>query len=206
MQKIGEGSIAEGVERDGKQRGFAYTKTHRDPPLFSLTECATLLRSYKERAPMLAPNTIIAERYEVIQLLGQGGMGAVYEVLRRLQCHVALKQMLVQGDTFTRQFMREAQILARLHHPALPVVSDFFTTQGAQFLVMEYIAGPTFTEALTQRGIPFPVAEVLGWADELLDALGYLHQQTPPIIHRQLSAVPLAAFLDRHERWPSTNQ
>ena len=130
---------------------------------------------------MLAPNTIIAERYEVIQLLGQGGMGAVYEVLRRLQCHVALKQMLVQGDTFTRQFVREAQILARLHHPALPVVSDFFTTQGAQFLVMEYIAGPTFAEALTQRGIPFPVAEVLGWADELLDALGYLHQQPHPL-------------------------
>ena len=136
---------------------------------------------------MLAPGTVIHERYTIIRLLGQGGMGAVYEVVdHRLQRHAALKQMIAEGDPLARQFVREAQILARLRHPSLPLVSDFFATQNAQFLVMDYIPGATLAEALAERRTPFGVHEVLVWADQLLDTLAYLHQHTPPIIHRDI--------------------
>src|SRR5205823_339125 len=75
---------------------------------------------------------------------------------------------------------------ARLHHQALPRVSDHFSESEGQFLVMQYIPGEDLFEMQSQRNAPFPQPDVLLWADQLCDALDYLHTQDPQIIHRDI--------------------
>ena len=136
---------------------------------------------------MLARDTLLQNRYRVVRLLAEGGMGAVYEATdERLGNIVALKKTRFSDDTMRRAFEREARLLARLRHAALPVVSDHFTEDDGQFLVMQFIPGDDLEEMLSKRGTPFSVDEVLRWADQLLDALDYLHTQQPPIIHRDI--------------------
>jgi serine/threonine protein kinase len=136
---------------------------------------------------MLTPETILQSRYRIIRQLGQGGMGAVYEALdQRLDTTVALKETLFTDERLRRQFEREARLLARLHHPALPRVSDHFSEGDGQFLIMQYIPGDDLSEMLARRQGPFPASQVLSWADQLLDALDYLHTQEPQIIHRDI--------------------
>src|SRR2546423_12901420 len=136
---------------------------------------------------MLAPETLLQGRYRIIRQLGQGGMGAVYEAVdERLDTTVALKETLFTDEKLRKQFEREARLLARMHHPALPRVSDHFNESDGQFLVMQYIAGEDLAAMLTQRNGPFPQEEVLRWADQLCDALDYLHTQDPQIIHRDI--------------------
>src|ERR1041385_91622 len=114
-------------------------------------------------------------------------MGAVYEAIdQRLDTTIALKETLFTDERLRKQFEREARLLARLHHPALPRVSDHFTEGEGQFLVMQYIAGEDLAEMLQTRKAAFPPAEVVRWADQLCDALDYLHTQQPPIIHRDI--------------------
>ena len=136
---------------------------------------------------MLTPETILQGRYRIVRQLGQGGMGAVYEAVdQRLDTTVALKETLFTDERLRRQFEREARLLARLHHPALPRVSDHFSEGEGQFLVMQYIPGDDLSEMVTRRQGPFPASQVLSWADQLLDALDYLHTQEPQIIHRDI--------------------
>lgn len=136
---------------------------------------------------MLQPDTLLNGRYRIVRLIGQGGMGAVYEATdERLRSRVALKQTTVVGEQFSKAFEREAQLLAGLRHAALPRVIDHFVEPAGQFLVMEFIPGQDLAGTLHERAAPFPVAEVLRWAEQLLDALDYLHTQTPPIIHRDI--------------------
>jgi eukaryotic-like serine/threonine-protein kinase len=136
---------------------------------------------------MLAPETILQGRYRIVRELGQGGMGAVYEAVdRRLDKTVALKETLFTEERLRKQFEREARLLAGLHHPALPAVSDHFAEGDGEFLVMQYIAGDDLSAMLAQRQGPFPPNQALAWADQLLDALDYLHTQDPQIIHRDI--------------------
>src|SRR5947199_3883824 len=136
---------------------------------------------------MLSSGTILQARYRIIRQLGQGGMGAVYEAVdERLDTTVALKETLFSDEKLRKQFEREARLLARLHHPALPRVSDHFNEGDGQFLVMQYIAGQDLAEMQAHRNAPFPQDEVLRWADQLCDALDYLHTQDPRIIHRDI--------------------
>jgi serine/threonine protein kinase len=136
---------------------------------------------------MLSPETVLQARYRVVRQLGQGGMGAVYEAIdQRLDTTVALKETLFADERLRKQFEREARLLARLHHPALPRVSDHFSEGDGQFLVMQFIPGDDLSEMMTRKRGPFPPDQVLSWADQLLDALDYLHEQEPQIIHRDI--------------------
>src|ERR671927_24145 len=136
---------------------------------------------------MLTPETILQGRYRIVRQLGQGGMGAVYEAIdQRLDTTVALKETLFSDERLRKQFEREARLLARMHHPALPRVSDHFNEGEGQFLVMQYVAGEDLSEMLAARNAPFPESEVARWADQLCDALDYLHTQDPQIIHRDI--------------------
>src|SRR5438128_9996983 len=136
---------------------------------------------------MLAPETVLQGRYRVVRLLGQGGMGAVYEAVdERLDTTVALKETLFAEEKLRKQFEREARLLARLHHPALPRVSDHFAERDGEFLVMQYIAGDDLSAMSAQRRGPLPPDQVFAWADQLLDALDYLHTQDPQIVHRDI--------------------
>lgn len=136
---------------------------------------------------MLAPETVLQNRYRIIRLLGQGGMGAVYEAMdERLDANVALKETLFADERLRKQFEREARLLARMHHPALPRVSDHFAEGDGQFLVMQFIPGDDLSQMMARKQGPFPPDQVLTWGDQLLDALDYLHTQDPQIIHRDI--------------------
>ena len=136
---------------------------------------------------MLTPETILQGRYRIVRQLGQGGMGAVYEAIdQRLDTTVALKETLFADERLRKQFEREARLLARLHHPALPRVSDHFSEADGQFLVMQYIPGDDLSEMMARKRGPFPANQVFTWADQLLDALDYLHTQDPQIVHRDI--------------------
>src|SRR5689334_5530594 len=136
---------------------------------------------------MLTPETVLQGRYRIVRQLGQGGMGAVYEAIdQRLDTTVALKETLFSEERLRKQFEREARLLARLHHPALPRVSDHFSEGDGQFLVMQYIPGDDLSEMMNRKRGPFPANQVLTWADQLLDALDYLHTQDPQIVHRDI--------------------
>src|ERR1044071_452895 len=136
---------------------------------------------------MIAPNTLLQNRYLVLNQIGQGGMGAVYIATdQRFGSTVALKETFFTEAGLRKAFEREARLLNHLRHPALPRVSDHFVEDEGQFLVMEYIAGDDLAEKLKERGGAFTLSEVLNWADQLLDALDYLHTQEPPVIHRDI--------------------
>lgn len=136
---------------------------------------------------MLTEGTILQGRYRIVRQLGQGGMGAVYEAVdERLDTTVALKETFFADEKLRKQFEREARLLARMHHPALPRVSDHFNEGEGQFLVMQYIAGQDLFEMLAARNTPFPEDQVARWGDQLCDALDYLHTQDPQIIHRDI--------------------
>ncbi len=140
------------------------------------------------------PGAILQNRYLILRHLGAGGMGSVYEAraqnLRGKS--VALKRINFENTDpeyharLIQMFEREADLLIRLKHPALPTVYDFFSEGADYFLVMEYIAGDDLAVLLQRVGSPFALDKVLPWADQLLGILEYLHEQKPPILHRDI--------------------
>src|SRR2546423_1835479 len=135
---------------------------------------------------MPAPDTVLQGRYRIVRQLGKGGMGAVYEAVdERLSRTVALKETLVETDELRRAFEREARLLANLRHPALPKVLDHFSEEEGLFLVMEFVPGDDLG-AMLEYGHTFSPVEVLRWADQLLNALEYLHTLDPPVLHRDI--------------------
>ncbi len=137
---------------------------------------------------MIETGTFLQQRYRIDRQIGQGGMGAVYIAKdERFDSTVAIKETLCFSDeNFRNAIEREARLLNSLKHSALPRVSDHFEEQNGQFLVMEYIPGEDVAAMLESSGKPFPVEQVLKWADQLLDALDYLHNQVMPVIHRDI--------------------
>jgi serine/threonine protein kinase len=141
----------------------------------------------KDLPSLLPSGCVLQSRYRIVRKLGSGGMGAVYEAVdERLDTTVALKETFSIDSRLRRQFEQEARLLARLHHPALPRVSDYFTEGDRAFLVMQFIAGADLAEIIATQPGPFPRNQVIAWADQLLDALVYLHTRDRQIIHRDI--------------------
>lgn len=149
-------------------------------------------------SPPLANGETLRERYIVREQIGQGGTGNIYLAEdTRLQGRLcALKEVehnqALPTDVLAQareQFFREASVLARLDHPNLPKVSDFFSVDTRDYLVMDYVPGKDLRQMMqdARRTHSFlPEEEVLGWATQIADALHYLHHQDPPIIHRDI--------------------
>lgn len=141
---------------------------------------------------------VLRNRYKIKNIIGQGGMGSVYlaEDLRLEGRLCAIKEVehdrTLPVDLLKQareQFQREATVLARLDHPNLPKVSDFFSNSGREYLVMDFVPGKdlrTLMVEARQRKEFLVEREVLGWASQLADALTYLHSQSPPILHRDI--------------------
>jgi len=137
--------------------------------------------------PPLLADMVVQGRYRIVRKLGRGGMGAVYEAVdQRLGITVALKETLSTEPSMRKQFEHEARLLASLQHPALPRVTDHFVEGNRAFLVMQFIAGTDLARIIAQQPGPFPRDQVIAWADQLLDALIYLHSHDRQVIHRDI--------------------
>jgi serine/threonine-protein kinase len=155
----------------------------------------------------LEPGILLRDRYEILSLIGQGGMGAVYKAAdRRLPGRTcAIKETWpppgVNAEALAQardQFLREASTLARLDHPNLPKVSDYFAQDqpgnsgndtSRDYLVMDYVPGQDLHQVVQharREGQFLDEREVLRWMDQLCDALKYLHSQDPPVLHRDV--------------------
>lgn len=91
----------------------------------------------------------------------------------------------LSGGPNTDRFLREALLLARLRHPAIPLLYDYFLENGCWYLVMEYVPGSTLS-AYVREHAPLPPLEAINYALQICDVLDYLHRQTPPVVFRDL--------------------
>jgi predicted Ser/Thr protein kinase len=123
---------------------------------------------------------------EILDLLGQGGMGAVYKARQRgLDRLVALKILppeVNQDETFAERFIREARALARLSHPNIVAVYDFGQSGRNYYLVMEYVDGVNLRQSLQSGGLK--PAEALAIVPQICDALQFAHDEG--IVHRDI--------------------
>ena len=137
---------------------------------------------------MIQTGTVLNGRYEIVRLIAEGGMGAVYE--GRDQKFgggpVAIKRCLMTGESMQRAFTREAELLANLSHPGVAKARDLFAEADGQYLVMEFIPGRDLEQVLEERGGPISTEIALEWMDQVLDALSYMHGRRPPVIHRDI--------------------
>jgi serine/threonine protein kinase len=141
---------------------------------------------------------VLRGRYQVRERIGQGGMGSIYlaEDLRLSGRLCALKEVLYDRnlpdkvlEQAREQFFREATVLARLDHPNLPKVSDFFSSGQRDYLVMDYVPGNDLRSMMLdarRHNIFLKEKDVLNWANQLADALSFLHKQEPSIVHRDI--------------------
>ena len=146
----------------------------------------------------LKSGEILRGRYRIKRIIGQGGMGSIYLAddvrLEGRQC--ALKE--VEHDKTLPpelareardQFLREATVLARLDHPNLPKVSDFFSISNRDYLVMDYVPGKDLRALISeahQENRFLAETNILNWSGQLANAISYLHSQNPPILHRDI--------------------
>jgi serine/threonine protein kinase len=141
-------------------------------------------------------NRLLKKQYEIVGILGKGGMGSVYKVADRAHEGKVLAVKELRPDKVHGagardalvQFQTEARILARLTHPNLPKVYDYFSQQGASYLVMEYIRGRTLEQMLdSHRRKPVDEQLALSWALQICRAMHFLSVQKPrPIVFRDM--------------------
>jgi hypothetical protein len=147
----------------------------------------------------LQVDTILNNRYLILEVIAQGGMGAIYRSQdQSLNVQVAIKENLFISDDSSRQFHREATILAGLRHPNLPRVIDHFVIpdQG-QYLAMDYIEGEDIRERINRFGV-LDEREVILIGAAICDAISYLHLRIPPIIHRDIKPGNIKITPDGH--------
>ena len=144
------------------------------------------------------PGETLRGRYKIREEIGQGGMGNIYLAddlrlegricaLKEVEYDRALPKHILQEAR--DQFMREATVLARLDHHNLPKVSDFFSIEHRDYLVMDYVPGKDLRTLMLEarKNKQFLSEEmVLNWANQISDALIYMHSQEPPIVHRDI--------------------
>jgi serine/threonine protein kinase len=156
---------------------------------------------------MPAINELLQQgRYRIIQPLGQNGIGAVYEAYDNVrETNVLFKEISVnlrkvttptQQEALKRRFADEAKILTGIRHESLLPVYDYFSEIDRHYLVMEMTDGNNLSELIEKSEKPLALSDVAAWAEQLLDALHYLHTQTPPVIHRDIKPQNLKLTAD----------
>ncbi|HUF38063.1 MAG TPA: serine/threonine-protein kinase [Anaerolineales bacterium] len=157
----------------------------------------------------LDSGVVLNGRYQVQDIVGLGGMGAVYRArdlhFPKLVKLAAVKEMVNQTRdpgiqrTIIQNFEREANILATLSHPAIPRILDYFSQGDRSYLVMEFINGKNLEEIVTEQNGPISPELAVSWGIELCDVLQFLHSYQPePIIFRDMK--PQNVMLNQHNR------
>jgi serine/threonine protein kinase len=134
-------------------------------------------------------------RYEIISSIKKGGMSKVYLAKDcNLNSLCAVKELFIhilfsgdEKDHIVKRFKEEAEYLAKLRHPSLPVVTDYFEENSYYYIIMEYIIGNDLESMLKEKGNPgLTEIDVLKWSLSIGDVLKYLHSQNPPIVYSDL--------------------
>lgn len=134
------------------------------------------------------------DAYTILNLIGRGGMGAVYRVRRASDGSIwALKEMRPAGEVTAEElaearqlFLQEAELLRSLSFPNLPVVIDLFEYEGRPTMIMEFVPGKTLEAMIREANAPMLEQQVIGYGIQLCRVLHYLHTRQPPIIYRDL--------------------
>src|SRR5271169_1586370 len=116
--------------------------------------------------------------YEILGVLGAGGMGKVYKVRNvisdRVEAMKILLPNLASQKELADRFQREIKVLAALDHPNIAALRTALTLDNQLVMIMEYVEGTTLTQRMQQG--PVPVADAVNYISQVLDALGYAHQ------------------------------
>lgn len=139
---------------------------------------------------MLEIGTVIDKKYKILNKIGQGGMSVVYLAMNeRANKQWAIKEIrkdaAAASEINMASIRTETEMLKNLSHPNLPSIIDIIDYEDSILIVMDYIEGNTLKKAVDEFG-PLNQEDVIQWAKQLCDVLGYLHSQNPPIIYRDL--------------------
>jgi serine/threonine protein kinase len=152
------------------------------------------------RSPVLERGYLIKGRYRVGELLGSGGMGAVYEVehvaTRRPLAMKVLKADIARRPEMVRRFVAEARTAAAVPHPAIVQIVDLDQDGELHYIVMERLVGEELAARIRRQG-PLPIPFVIRLGTTLADAMSAAHRHDPQVIHRDLK--PENVFLARTE-------
>src|SRR5258706_9047575 len=137
----------------------------------------------------LGPGTVLDGKYEILNVIGAGGMGEVFKAghlhLNALRCIKIMKASLLADEGYRARFLREARLATQIHHPNIAVVHDFFLGDGGSYLVTEYIDGSTVRQWGAAYGA-FPIAVAADVATQVLAGLDHIHRRG--LLHRDISA------------------
>ncbi len=139
---------------------------------------------------MLQIGSIIDGKYKILNKIGQGGMSVVYLAMNeRANKQWAIKEVRKDGvqnfEVVKQGLIAETDLLKKLNHPNLPSIIDVIDGDGTFLIVMDYIEGKSLNSILQEQGAQ-KQEDVVEWAKQLCDVLGYLHSRKPPIIYRDM--------------------
>ncbi len=139
---------------------------------------------------MLEVGSLIDGKYRILQKIGQGGMSVVYLARNeRANKQWAIKEVRKDGvhdyEVVKQGLVAEIDMLKRLSHPHLPSIIDVIDGTDSFLIVMDYVEGNPLDKAIEATGAQSQ-ENVIDWAKQLCDVLGYLHSRQPPIIYRDM--------------------
>ncbi|MEE1515995.1 MAG: protein kinase [Lachnospiraceae bacterium] len=139
---------------------------------------------------MLEIGSLVDGKYKILNKVGQGGMSVVYLAMNeKANKQWAVKEVRKDGvkdfEVVKQGLVAETDILKKLNHPNLPSIIDVIDTDDSFIIIMDYIQGNSLNKALDEYGAQ-PQEQVITWAKQLCDVLGYLHSRTPAIIYRDM--------------------
>lgn len=140
---------------------------------------------------MALAGQVIAEKYEIIRLIGEGGMSRVYLAMdKKLNKQWAVKEIKPTKDPEQQEIIRqslvtETNMIKQFDHPALPRITDLINEDGVLYVIMDYIEGEPLSRLLKEQGAQSQ-SDVISWGEQLCDVLDYLHTHEPPVIYRDM--------------------